>query len=805
MNRLILEVSLKPFRDRSDEGIRRTCEEILRQWQSLVHEAESLSFMLWTAEGSEILDYNKNLDAEIEWAQWIGIANGPWAEKPPFVLHNTRTAYCENPPKLTYRILQTIVRTLKDEASRLTGKPVSVGTIFDPGPEFAESSFKYTRHKEISKGGIMGETKWVHCAAVLNGDTHSYAGFPKGIPDGTTLGTFLGRQAQHFMTDLGFDYLWLSNGFGFSLDSWNVTGEVFDGKRYDTSKAAEVRETILRFWRDFRTECPAFKIETRGSNLSTGMDLSSDASPVREIYRGGFNLIAPVNSPWAALNDDYGLELVGWLSHIAELPEGSPIPFRFYIHDPWWANSPWLDRYGREPHDIYLPLSVGRIDEKGSVTTATSAAFLTLDDSWGRMPDVVPQEVIPHIQRAFADAPDEPGIVTWIYPFDEYHEWTFGTPNRVDEVFFGDWFMRAAINQGFPLNTIVSTANYFKALQSKPGLYDRTILVTPAPDAGTPLAQSLIAHVEKGGQVLLYGPLRHTDPRLLKLLNLELAESLAGDFHIQTALTPDVIRAGTFPSQLKHRGIVSGGGIDTVAPASVHKEVEVLATVSSGPEQRAYSVLRHVAGGGKLGWVRGTLCEDVSTENPLPQKDDPAVWFSAERLMRWILQKFGTSLQFDAGTLQTPDPLILAARHRNALFFSGYTVSTNTHLTWSFPEGAPVPVGCDVEVHHGTGRMILPRAWHRECRVFVRQAESGEISCRECLSGDTQIERRLIIRGLKNATVTFLRDSSAPESAVHFQDQGNWYLGQGKHYPAQETSPHHLVVNNISGTLLISW
>ena len=32
--------------------------------------------------------------------------------------------------------------------------------------------------------------------------------------------------------------------------------------------------------------------------------------------------LAP-NSPWAALNGDFGLELIGWMSHIAELP-GDP-------------------------------------------------------------------------------------------------------------------------------------------------------------------------------------------------------------------------------------------------------------------------------------------------------------------------------------------------------------------------------------------------------------------------------------------------------------------------------------------------
>ncbi|MES2307619.1 MAG: hypothetical protein V4507_02060, partial [Verrucomicrobiota bacterium] len=510
MKRIILEVSLKPFRSLSDQGIRVVCREILRQWQPLIHGAENLSFLLWTGDGSEILDYQGHKETEIEWAKWIGIANEPWKEDQKN-LHTWRWPYCENPPRLTYERLEFIVRTLKFEAQRTTGKPVTVGSTFDPGPEFSESSFKYKRHPEISRGNIMGHSQWVHCAAILKGDTTYYAGFHEGIPEGTTLGTFIGRQSQYFLRDLHFDYLWLSNGFGYSLDSWNVTGEVFDGKKFNLDQVNIVRESILGFWKDFRKECPHFPIETRGSNLSTGMDLSSDASPLRDIYRGNFKMTAPPNSPWAAMTGDYGLELVGWLSHIAELPEGGEIPFRYYIHDPWWLNSPWIDRYGREPHDIYLPLSVARIGKEGEITPPTSVALLTIDNSYGQMPEEVATEITPHLRQAFKDFPDEPGLLTWIYPFDEYHDWASHTPGRINEAFFGDWFMRSAINQGFPLNTVVSSANFLKSKQRNPKLYDQTILVAPAPDAKSKIAQAMIQHIQKGGQILLYGPLDHAD------------------------------------------------------------------------------------------------------------------------------------------------------------------------------------------------------------------------------------------------------------------------------------------------------
>jgi hypothetical protein len=803
MKRLILELSLKPFRDPSDDAIRRVCRGIFRQWEALSRDVETISFLLWTADGSEILDYNRDKAVEIEWAKWVGIANGPWKADPK-ILHTWRWPYCENPPRITYERLEFIVRTLKEEGLRLTGKPITVGGTFDPGPEFAESAFKYLRHPEISGGNTMGEGRWVNCAAVLKGDSRAYAGFPEGIPDGTTLGTFLGRQSQYFLTDLGFDYLWLSNGFGFALEAWSVTGEVFDGNAFDTSRAPQVREAIIRFWRHFRTECPHIPIETRGSNLSTGMDLSAHASPVRDIYRSGFNLIAPVNSPWACMNGDYGLELIGWLSHIAELPETGVVPFRFYIHDPWWENSPWLDRHGREPNDIYLPLSVCRIGAAGEVTQLGSMAFLTIDDSYGRMPDVVPNEITPHIQRALRDFPDEPGLVTWIYPFDEYHDWTFGDTNRVNEVFFGDWFMRAAVNQGFPLNTVVTTGNFLKARRAKPALFTDTILVCPAPDAGSPLAAALISHLENGGKVLLYGPLHSVDPRLLVLLNLTIGAPISGDLAIRTKLTPDVLGHGQFPDKIRFRELLSGGGLRELIPADGIPNGELLAEVGEIGEERAFAAICTVAGGGRLGWVRGSLSENADKHSMLPFKDDPKEWFTTERLMRGMLEKFGITLHFTKPTVGTLDPLVVAARVRNGWTFSGFTPSTNVHLKWRLPEGVPVPVGCDVFIEaDGCGTMTLARAWHRECRVFVQQSEMGEVACAEKVSGAVDVQRRLIVTGLKNATVTFFHDSSASGARVRFQEEPP-YPGLGKEIPSHQPDSSRTVAHGVSGTLLIS-
>src|SRR5690606_18310268 len=190
----------------------------------------------------------------------------------------------------------------------------------------------------------MGHKTFVDCYSVLKADSDVYAGFPNGIPDKTPFGTFFGRQCQHFLTDLGYDYIWFSNGFGFGAEGWSSTGATFDGKQFKQKELPAFAEKVLEFWKLFRKECPDFQIQTRGTNLSVGTDLARDAVHLKNIYKGNFNMLPPPNSPWAALDGDFGLELIGYMSRMAELPDNRYL-FRYYIHDPWWLNSPWLDRY----------------------------------------------------------------------------------------------------------------------------------------------------------------------------------------------------------------------------------------------------------------------------------------------------------------------------------------------------------------------------------------------------------------------------------------------------------------------------
>ena len=486
----------------------------------------------------------------------------------------------------------------------MTGLPIEVGATFDPGPEFAVSRFKYEWHQEIIKGETMGKSTWCHCAARLHGDDRRYAAFPEGIPEGTHLGQFLGAQFRSLAADVGYDYIWLSNGFGYSLDSWSWHGECFDGTKFEPEKAARVRDAILEFWETFTAACPGVRIETRGSNLSTATDIAAHGSPLRDIY-DRYPMTAPPNSPWAALNDNFALELTGYMSHMAYLPERGYL-FRYYPHDPWWMNSPWFDRYGQNPHDIYLPMAVTRLDEKGETTPPLGINLLTVDDSFGHLPRRCPIEMIPHILNAYEDYPDTAAPVTWLYPFEQYHRMGFAE-GRSSEVFFGDWFINLALEDGFPLNCVVSDT-HMDGLT--PSLAGKTVVVTLAPDAGSAIEEKIFTMLGQGYDVLLYGPADRASDRMRALMGVAAAPAVDGDMTLESHYAPDRVRDGSLPSLLRHDALLSGGGIDT----AVADESLLRAAVTKDGVRRAYATCNAHALNGRLAWLRGGL--SPSQEGP---------------------------------------------------------------------------------------------------------------------------------------------------------------------------------------------
>lgn len=806
---ITLEMSFKPFKSTKQEDIEIVCREVFKQWEELLTYADGISILLWTSDGSEILDYKGDLEESFEWAKYIGGANprmGWNEEEDPnrINLHATYYLYTENPPIFTYGVYKRIIKTIKNIGQEITGKSIRVGATFDPGPEFAKSDFKYNRHNEICFGESMGKSSMVCCYARLNEDDYPYAGFPNGIPQDTPFGTFFGRQSQIFLKDMGFDYLWLSNGFGFGTETWGMTGATFDGKEFYKDKMESVQENIMEFWRLFRRECD-FPVETRGTNLSLGVDLASDGVNLKKIYEGGFDLLPPCNSPWAAINGDYGIEIAGYLSRMAELPDDKDYIYRFYVHDPWWMNSPWLDRYERQPHDIFLPLSTARIDKKGEVALPSQLNFLTIDNSLGEMPRQCPNEIIPHILDAMKTAPDAVSPLLWVYPFREYNDLS---SKRVSKSFFEDMYIRGAMNHGVPLSMVVSTDNFIQNFGKNPDLFLGSIIMIPVPIKDEPINKTLIQFIESGGKVFIYGSICGADNRLLELLNLSQVDEISGKMELITTLQVDNCQDGIYPNEILVDKVLSDGGIDTVLTSNDRNDTEVIVSVRQGMEERAAGIYRSLDkwhGGGVI-WMRGANGGAFHSGGSNVVEYNRNEIFSVENLARFALKKFGYEILYEKQMQESKEPIFMLSRNKNAFYFSGFCPETTVKIKFKFPFGAPLLLGCETYLENGCAVYYHSRAWHKECRIFIEQEDGGVICCKDIAPVSYYMHRRIEVKGLKNSTIRiFPRKGFEDKTEVLVNPVGPLVVGE-PHEEAKKITPWGPMIEltNVTGRIIVS-
>ncbi len=830
-----LEMSLKPFWDAGTATRDAVCRELFLQWQPLCRHAESISIMLWIGDGSEILEYEGSLDATFEWGRHHGSANQVWSQDVPYEtkpavvktkpkkgdadhgavdighhsdkrdpegrgVHKRSYLYRPEPAVFTYRWLGELVQALKRIGHEITGKKILVGETFDIGPEFAVSHFKYDWHREICGGGALFGAKFIRCDANLKGDSRAYAGFPQGIPEETSVGTFLGRQSQRFATDFAFDFIWFSNGFGFALEPWALTGALFDGSTFKAGDARKTAQGILKFWSDFREECPGVPVRTRGTNLTTGIDLGSDASPIGNIFREAGPIDAPVNSPWAALDGDVGLELAGWMSHIAQLP-GTGYRFRYYIHDPWWLNSPWLDRYQRQPFDLYLPLAVSRLLADGQVEPPCDLAFLTVDDSHGHLPVVVPTEVIPHLLHAREFLPDAPAPLVWVYPFAEYHDLVLGENPDPSLPFFGDWFVRGLIAHGVPVNTVANLGDIRTLIETRVDALGGSILIAPVLPERCGVTEVLVKYAQAGGRVLFYGPLDQS-PVLRERLGIDLAEPLEGDFAL-----------GDETRTLRHLSFLSAGPWREVVSGT---DAAVTITATQQDQARAVALVRELPGGGKIAWVRGSLATaEFDPEDPAPIKGprlmelDPTAFITTESIARKMISRLGLNVDFAPGISTSLTPLLTVHRHRNAFVFSGYQPDASIALRIRFEKGAPLFPGQRNRVENDTLVYAGPPSWHHVCRTFVIEEAEGPslVTCRIIPAIQHGYSERLLISGLRQGTVRFF-PVPGTESRLEIlrEPQFPYFVGDFVSPQFEDTVDGRMVtVSNVSGELLFSW
>jgi len=801
MKVLTLEISLKPFLRKGSNSYEQVAVELFRQWKSVSDQAEQISVLLWSADGSEILDFTGDLDKRFDWGRYIGIINYKQTaedkKNDPEKRDAIRTGrvFDDGTDLLSYRALRESVETLKLVAKEQFGLSIQVGTSFDPGPEFAKSEFKYKKHPEICQGGFVGDKKdVVSCYSTLHSDSTAYAGFPNGIPDGTSFGCFLGRQSNTFLHAMNMDFLWLSNGFGFGNFAWCFTGALFDDKKFMPEKADEVKEQMITFWKKFRKECRV-PVMVRGTNLSSGRDLSCDGVPLREIYDIGDLVAPPVNSPWGALNYDFGSELCGWMSHISGFPDDNMM-FRYYVNDPWFQTEPYLKNYQKEPHDIYMPLSVSRIRSDNTIITPSHVNILTVDDCAGNLPREATESLTPHLNQALNELPDSPGPLVWLYPFDEYHDWVFREPYRNPEVFAGDLFIRDAINNGFPLNTVISTKDCTHIPTGR-------VVVSPVPQANTRWESLLFEHFKTGGDVLIYGALDHASSELLDLLGITLDNiPVSGEMEIESDYLPEYF---SDKSIICHNSLYSAGGIRECGGK------KILAKVKTVNAERTIAA-QSCSDSGRLIWLRTSTsrCHAFSVIDEFEHIIERGRYIEPAGMMVTLLKLFGWSFIYQRHGNNGWNPVNTLSIKDNAFYYSGYNFTTTTGHCLSTPYGAPVLLGQDFILEKNMACYHFNRSFHYECRIFVEQREKSLISCYERSKPLINTERWIWIRNLKDARLRLFIPSEK-ESSFELQVVSPERNFTTPPCPVKTNAieshgmRYYETVENVSGQILLFW
>ena len=775
LRNVTLELSAKAFKDDSEATMAAVCRTLFRQWQRLISVADRVSVLLWIADGTEILDYAGSPDDTFEWAYWQGVANAGFfvdnleGERAKNI-HLNPVKYRRDAAPRTYAWLKKLTGVIR-ETGREYGKPVQIGATFDNGPEFSVSDFKYRRHREIARANSLFPHSFVTCDAVLHADARCYAAFPGGIPEGTSLGTFLGAQYRRFAEDLGFDYIWLSNGMGFGLETWGLTGALFDGDEFHPERKEHAEKELLKFWSDFRAAAPDARIETRGSNFTAGVEMSTDAAPLPWLYRNDV-ITAPVNSPSSAIYFNTGLSIAAWMSHIAELPGNGDIPFRYYIHDPWFLNSPWLDRYGREPWDLYPVMAAARITADGTAQAANRVAFLSCDDSFGNMPDAVPDEVIPRVLEAFRTRPDAPGILSWVYPFEEYS--LSDTPERTlnEECFLVD-----AMQSGLPLNTVISTGNFRKLVSGDPAWFRHTVAIVPAEVLREEDNFSALRRlVESGNDAIVYGALSGIPAERVNWLGLATGDPLSGTVTVDGG-DIDAALHGKFENRIRVLPVFHNGPLREL-PAGA----KILATAAHCGESRVLAALSS-AGKGRVGFVRSLspyLEERPAEHNrTLRQsrrmKGNGDEVYPAERLMRRVLAELGWIFRARVYYPGQAVPRLAISRNDGAFLFSGFAPDTTVEMEISTPLGIPLPMEREIRIEGGKGVFHLEKAVRFSCRAFVKQDGDGILSTKMLPGHRPELRGRLDIIGLRKAEIRFFPPPGCGNVVVLQREAGGIY------------------------------
>jgi len=795
---LSLEVTAKVWKSRDPKDVEAVCREMFRIWRRPVLRSDEVCVCMSIGNGEHILKWSGNLDDSLEWDRYKGHNNAKYAFSQESFAGIPLEYYMDDPPVMTYRDLLVICETLKRVCKEDCHRNCRLFTNFEPGPEFAESSFKYIEHPEIlnQQGHAHGAS--IAYDGVLHQDHYRYAAYPDGIPEGEPFSRFLGKQVDHFFKTFGYEGISLSNGLGFGTFPWTLNGRNFDGKTFGLVDFKEEAEAMSQFWEIFGKEAP-YPAAAQGTNWPVAADLATKCIPLKDYYDKKYLSMPLANTVSVFFNDSVGFSMQALLTR-SSYADG----FRtyFYLNDMWYPQNPFEDYpYDGEAYDFYIPASMSLVDSEGTLANLSGVAIGSVNNEHGDFAESTFVKFLPHYERALDHLPDTISPLTLLYPFEEFHH-AAADPKKtyLPMLYFSDCYTATAIDSGLPLNSVCSTGNFAKALAQ--GTLEGTILCTVLPMIGAPYCEVLIDYIKNGGQVLFYGSERYADPRIQEMLGLSSDTPIEGELVMQASAELEAVSDEVLTGNLlKHTPVDSDGGVSAVA-AGCH----VLAEVLQDGQRRAY-MTEITVGRGKAVWVRGSL--PFSIEHGEEIVYQPKRYISASRFLRYGLSRFGWQIQQRFSEKSTPAQLVMW-RHDNGLYFTGYAPDNTLELGLATPDGAPLLSGYTAEIRDGMAWYHVPTTLWKSCHIFARQ-KVGRIRCRHIYNSRKFKNCTYSVTGLEQAEV-LIRVPEAHWETVEFQvsDQQFSVMLQdhkdaGKYGVRMDAQNHTILLQNVTGNLQVSW
>jgi hypothetical protein len=341
---------------------------------------------------------------------------------------------------------------------------------------------------------------------------------------------------------------------------------------------------------------------------------------------------------------------------------------------------------------------------------------------------------------------------------------------------------------------------------AKPSYFNESVLVTIAPDADSDLEKTLIRFVSNGGRLLVFGPVDHSGPAFLDLLNLQNVSPLEGELSVKKDFSIDVLEEA-YPKVINHRSLFSAGGIRTKLKNRDDPSTRLLASVERGAEERdvVWSRSEKSWNGGTVVYVRGTNSAAFDGGRLLTP-DDPEKYFIGQLYLRYALDEFGIRFGIEKEDPSQRSPVTTVSRSNNAFIFSGYNPHSTVKHHFKFPQGAPLLLGFETKLADGNSTYTLPTAWNRECRIFIEQPE-GTVSYKELHSGQKGISKRFTVRGLKDATLrVYAEDHVTGKDLRAYVNSGYpWRTGEVSVKAGDPKFGKHFVFENITGDFVVAW